>query len=150
MKDNFTAKMSMSKNQMFWSTFRIMWQNASIKDCYKNSSWLWDLQFGHINFKGLELLSKKKMVNDLLCINHQDQFCEGFLSGKQFRKSFAQETRSRVQNLLKLVLTDICWPIKPITFGARNYFLFFIDDFLRKIWVYFLKRKSKAFVILRS
>ena len=100
---------------------------------------------GHINFRSLELLSKKKMVNGLPCINHPDQLCEGCLLGKQFRKSFPQESHSRAPKQLELIHTDVCGPIKPSSFGGSNYFLLFIDDFSRKTWVYFLKQKSEAF-----
>ena len=37
-----------------------------LKACYKKSSWLWHLRFGHFNFGDLELLSKKEMVRRLL------------------------------------------------------------------------------------
>ena len=105
---------------------------------------------GSCQFKSLELLSKKKMVNDLPCINNPDQLCEGCLLGKQFRKSFPQESHSRVQKPLELIHADVCGTIKPSSFGDRNYFLLFIDDFLRKTWVYFLKQKSEAFMPLRN
>ena len=34
--------------------------------------------------------------------------------------------------------------------GGYNYFLTFIDDFTRKIWVYFLKHKSNAFICFQQ
>ena len=46
---------------------------------------------------------------------------------------------------LELVHTDV-WGLAPVS--ARNgvrYFLIFIDDFLRKVWVYFMKEKSEVF-----
>ena len=38
------------------------------------------------------------------------------------------------------------WGLSPVAsnMGAR-YYVTFIDDFLRKIWVYFLKQKSEVF-----
>ncbi|KAM2045153.1 hypothetical protein ACFX1T_009386 [Malus domestica] len=116
-----------------------------LKICYKDISWLWHLRFGHLNFGGLELLSKKEMVRGLPCISHPDQVCEGCLLGKQFRKSFPKESTTRAQKPLELIHTDVCGPIKPSSLGKNNYFLLFIDDFSRKTWVYFLKQKSEVF-----
>ncbi|MCI33542.1 retrovirus-related pol polyprotein from transposon tnt 1-94, partial [Trifolium medium] len=59
--------------------------------------------------------------------------------------SFPKESSSRAQKPLELIHTDVCGPIKPRSLGKSNYFLLFIDDFARKIWVYFLKEKSEVF-----
>ncbi|CAM8947363.1 unnamed protein product [Rhodiola kirilowii] len=39
---------------------------------FQDASWLSHLRFGHLNFGGLELLSKKEMVRGLPFINHPD------------------------------------------------------------------------------
>ncbi|KAE8709398.1 Agamous-like MADS-box protein AGL6 [Hibiscus syriacus] len=148
-KNNFIAKVPMSKNRMFLINI----QNdvaKCLKACYKDSSWLWHLRFGHLNFGGLELLSKKEMVKGLPCINHPDQLCEGCLVGKQFRKSFPKESETRAKKPLELIHTDVCGPIKPSSLGNNNYFLLFIDDFSRKTWVYFLKQKSEVFEVFKK
>ncbi|KAE8729726.1 hypothetical protein F3Y22_tig00003403pilonHSYRG00088 [Hibiscus syriacus] len=111
-KNNFIAKAPMSKNRMFLINI----QNdiaKCLKACYKDASWLWHLRFGHLNFGGLELLSKKEMVKGLPRINHPDQLCEGCLVGKQFRKNFLKESETRAKKPLELVYTDVCGPIKP-------------------------------------
>ena len=89
------------------------------------------------------MLSKTTMMRGLPSIEHPNQFCEGCLLGKQLRKSFPKEVSMRATKSLQLVHTDVCGPIRPSSFG--NYFLLLIDDFSRKMWVYFLKQKSKAF-----
>ncbi|CAJ2639360.1 unnamed protein product [Trifolium pratense] len=142
--NKFIAKVPMSRNRMFVLNM----QNdvaQCLKMCYKEESWLWHLRFGHLNFGGLELLSKKEMVRGLPYINHPNQVCEGCLLGKQFKMSFPKESSSREQKPLELIHTDVCGPIKPRSLGKSNYFLLFIDDFSRKTWVYFLKEKSEVF-----
>ena len=116
-----------------------------LKARHKDPSWTWHLRYGHLNFRGLELLFKKNMVKGLPYINHPDQLCEGCLLGKQFRKSFPKESNSRAQKPLELIHTDVCGPFKPNSLGKSNYFLLFIDDLSRKTWVYFLKQKSEVF-----
>jgi transposase InsO family protein len=116
----------------------------------KDSSWLWHLRFGYENFGGLKLLAQKKMVNGLPSINQPDQLCEGCLVGKQFRKSFSKESTTRANEPLQLVHVDVCGPIKSSSFSKNRYFLLFIDDFSRKIWVYFLKEKSQVFEVFKK
>ncbi|KAE8721075.1 hypothetical protein F3Y22_tig00016885pilonHSYRG00007 [Hibiscus syriacus] len=148
-KNNFIAKVPMSNKRMFLINI----QNdvaKCLKACYKDASWLWHLRFGHLNFGGLEMLSKKEMVKGLPRINHPDQLCEGCLVGKQFRKSFPKESETKAKKQLELIHTDVCEPIKPSSLGNSNYFLLFIDDFSRKTWVYFLKQKSEVFKVFKK
>ncbi|KAE8693794.1 Brefeldin A-inhibited guanine nucleotide-exchange protein 4 [Hibiscus syriacus] len=83
-----------------------------LKARYKDASWLLHLRFGHLNFGGLELLSKNEMVKGLPYINHLDQLCEGCLVGTQFRKSFPNESETRAKKPLELIHTDVYGPIK--------------------------------------
>ncbi|KAL8171000.1 hypothetical protein V2J09_022804 [Rumex salicifolius] len=75
-----------------------------------------------------ELMSKKEMVRGIPSIQHPEQLCEGFLLGKQFRRSFPNEAESRAKKPLELIHTDVCGPIKPSSLGKSNYFLLLIDD----------------------
>ncbi|XP_068329911.1 uncharacterized protein [Pyrus communis] len=106
-KGRLIAKIKMSKNAMFPMNI----QAKCLKICYKNISWLRHLCFGHLNFGGLKLLSKKEMMRGLPCISHPDQVCEGCLLGKltrkQFRKSFPNESTTRAQKPLELIHTDL-------------------------------------------
>ncbi|KAL5827881.1 hypothetical protein ACOSQ3_019732 [Xanthoceras sorbifolium] len=90
------------------------------------------------------------MVRGLPCINHPDQLCEGCLLEKQFRNTFPKQSDSRAKKPFELVHTDVCGSIKPSSLGSSNYFLFFIDDFSRKTWVYFLKQKSEVFGVFKK
>ena len=73
--DNLIAKVPMNKNRMF--ILKIQNDVAKcLKACVGDSSWLWHLRLGHLNFDGLNSLSKKHMVNGLPHINHPNQICE--------------------------------------------------------------------------
>ncbi|AAD32876.1 F14N23.14 [Arabidopsis thaliana] len=74
-ESNLITKVPMSKNRMFVLNIRNDIAQC-LKMCYKEESWLWHLRFGHLNFGGLELLSRKEMVRGLPCINHPKQGCE--------------------------------------------------------------------------
>ena len=47
----------------------------------------------------------------------------------------------KTEDILDYVHTDIWGPVKVVSKGGT-----FIDDYSRKVWVYFLKNKSKAYV----
>ncbi|KAJ7961681.1 Retrovirus-related Pol polyprotein from transposon TNT 1-94 [Quillaja saponaria] len=102
-----------------------------------------------IKGKGLKNLGEKKMVFGLPFIDHPNQLCEACLLGKHARKSFPKEA-TRATEPLQLIRTDVCGPIKPCSFGKNHYFLLFIDDYTRKTWVYFLKKKSEAFEVFKK
>jgi hypothetical protein len=50
----------------------------------------------------------------------------------------------RASQPLQLLHADICGPISPISNSHQWYLLTFIDDFSRKLWVFFLTDKSAA------
>ena len=45
---------------------------------------------------------------------------------------------------LELVHSDLCGPITPATNGGRRYFLLFVDDYSRYMWLQLLTSKDKA------
>lgn len=99
-----------------------------LKACHKDPTYNWHFRYRHINFGGLKLLLKKNMVKDLSSMNHLNQLCEECLLGKQFRKSFPQESNLRAQKSLELIHTDVCGPIKPISLAKViiSFFLYMI------------------------
>ena len=148
-ENNLIAKVPMTRNRMF--LLNIQYDvTKCLKTCVNETSWLWHLRYGHINFDNLNLLSKNELVKGLPSIDHPDQLCEGCLLGKQSRKSFPKEATFRAKEPLELIHTDICGPIKPSSHGKNKYFLFFIDDFSCKTWAYFFKKNSRHLACLKN
>ena len=48
-------------------------------------------------------------------------------------------------DVLELVHSDVCGPMSTPSLGGSRYFLTFIDDKTRFVWVYFLKSKDEVF-----
>ncbi|XP_048131650.1 uncharacterized protein LOC125314188 [Rhodamnia argentea] len=88
------AFVKMSKNRMFTPNIKDE-MSTCLQACIDNPSWLWHLRFGHLNFGGLNMLSRKKMVYGLPHIDHPDQLCEGCVIGKHSRTSFPKESTYR-------------------------------------------------------
>eukprot|EP00253_Pinus_taeda_P029009 PITA_29009 len=126
------AEVKMTRNRMFPLRIRADLKNKNeiaavtqeaFQSMPKDENWLWHLRFGHLNFGGLNLLSRKEMVKGLPLIEKPDNLCEGCILGKQHRESFP---------------------------SGNQYFLTFIDDFTRKTWIYFLKNKNEVFEKFRN
>ena len=47
--------------------------------------------------------------------------------------------------MLHVVHTDVKGPAKTTTMGGFMYYVTFIDDHTRTVWVYFMKEKSEVF-----
>ena len=71
--------------------------------------------------------------------------CESCILGKQKNVSFLKTGRTPNAEKLELVHTDLWGPSPVASLGGSRYYITFIDDSSRKVWVYFLKNKSKVF-----
>ena len=103
---------------------------------------LWHMRLGHMSERGMTVLSKR----GLLCGEQTTSldFCEHCVLGKQCRVSFSTGTHS-TKGTLDYIHSDLWGPAQVPSKGGALYFVTFIDDYSRKVWVYFLKRKSDVF-----
>jgi len=111
----------------------------------EDDSQLWHQRLGHLNYTSLAALEKEGMVTGLPSIRESTNVCEACMLGKQHRSAFPTDAAKRASKPLELVHSDICGPMKTTSIAGSRYFLTFIDDLTRHIWVYFLKEKSQAF-----
>ncbi|RYA47095.1 hypothetical protein DD606_23800, partial [Enterobacter cloacae complex sp. GF14B] len=108
---------------------------------------LWHSRLGHMSKKGMEILSRSGYLpgfsfNDF-------EFCEHCLYGKQTQQPHKHRS-SRRDTQLALVHSDLCGPMPNLSLGGASYFMTFIDDYSRKVWVYFLKHKDEAFSVFKT
>ena len=103
---------------------------------------LWNLRLSHISEKGLNVLAKKDVLLGLK--NAYLEKCSHCMAGKQTRVSFKRHPPSRKSKLFQLIHYDVCGPLKVKYFSAALYFVTFIDDCSRKLWVYTLKTNDQV------
>lgn len=113
--------------------------NVVKKQC---SPELWHKRLSHISAKGLDVLVKKNILQGAKSSIFDK--CSHCLEGKQTRVSFKTNPPHRQPNVLDLVHSDVCGPLKVKTLGGASYFVTFIDDHSRKLWVYALKTKDQV------
>ena len=88
------------------------------------------------------LVSKGKLP--ALKFNDFD-ICESCILGKQKNVRFLKTGRTSKAEKLELVHTNLWGPSSVASLGGSRYYITFIDDSSRNVWVYFLKNKSDVF-----
>ena len=116
--------------------------NKRLKISHENESLLWHYRLGHISNKRI----KKLQDSNLLDLNSYEQIetCEPCLIGKMTKKPFKMKG-TRAKDLLELIHSDVCGPIKPSARDGFKYFITFTDDYSRFGYVYLMKSKSESF-----
>ena len=109
---------------------------------------LWHNRLGHMSAKGLMILAEKNLLTGM-----KKGFlkrCAHCLSGKQTGVAFKTHRHTRKPGMLDLVYSDVYGPMKTKTLGGSLYFVTFIDDHSRKIWVYTLKIKDQVLGVFKQ
>jgi hypothetical protein len=136
----------MTMNRMFIVIAKIQFPDHH---CFitpaQNLEYLWHCRYGHLSFGGLQTLLQKGMVHGLPQSKYSNMICEDCILGKHHRNSFPRTTTWRASQPLELLHADLCGPISPISNSHKRYLFTVIDDFSRKLWVFFLTDKSEAF-----
>jgi hypothetical protein len=100
---------------------------------------LWHMRLGHMGERGMLELHKRNLLKGIKSCKLD--FCKFCVLGKQCKVQFRTATH-RTKGILDYVHSDVWGPARVASKGGSLYFLTFIDDFSRKVWVYFMKHKS--------
>lgn len=117
--------------------------NAYMSDVKRDDIFLWHQRMGHLNLDTLKKLKENsegftlsdKQVNNITCITCKE--------GKQTRMPFKSQG-SHSSRLLELVHSDLCGPMETQSLGGGKYFLTFLDDYSKKVFVYILNNKTEV------
>ncbi|GJV99320.1 retrotransposon protein, putative, ty1-copia subclass [Tanacetum coccineum] len=113
--------------------------NKRVK-CDLDSTYLWHNHLAHIDKKHIKQLQQ----DGLLKSTDDESFdkCESCLSGKKTNKPFPY-SNERAKDLLGIIHTDICGPLRYVSRQGASYFITFTDDYSRHGYVYLLKHKHE-------
>ena len=127
-----------------YGLYRISLQNEAInnslhvhtgtKRCNINedSSMLWHQRFGHISIDRIKRLVKDEVLNTL---DYTDlETCVDCIKRKKTTKSKKDANRS--SNIFEMIHINICCP--DMDMPGKKYFITFIDDYSRYMYVYLL------------
>ncbi|KAG8497200.1 hypothetical protein CXB51_008576 [Gossypium anomalum] len=89
---------------------------VSAKDVDSEATRLWHMRLGHAGEKALQTLVKQGLLKAI----------------------------HNTKGILDYVHSDVWGPTKVASFGGMHYFVTFVDDYSRKVWVYLMKRKNEV------
>lgn len=106
---------------------------------------LWHKRLGHLNYDSMRRMRDGAVTGIDFESGAIGLFnCEVCAEGKQHRLPF-EESHSTTEDVLELVHSDVAGPMETVSIGGARYMLTFIDDYSRKNFLYFLKRKSDVY-----
>ncbi|GJU35048.1 retrotransposon protein, putative, ty1-copia subclass [Tanacetum coccineum] len=118
--------------------------NVSTKRAKHNldSTYLWHCRLAHISKKRIEKLQHKGLLKS----TDDESFdqCVSFLSDKMTRKSFPHRPEWAT-DLLGIIHTDVCGPLRHVLKQGASYFITFMDDYSRCGYVYLLNHIHEVF-----
>lgn len=76
-----------TKNRMYTIKPNVTSPVCLLSKC-DDQAWVWHARYGHLNFRALQELGAKKMVEGMPVINRVGQICDGCVIGKQHRSPF--------------------------------------------------------------
>ena len=138
-KGNLVRARGEKSAKLYWTKALVAKDTVNAMDMEAS---LWHRRLNHISEKGLNCLAKKDVLQGLKSVELER--CSHCMDDKQTRVSFKKYPTSRKSELLQLVHSDVCGPLKVKSFSGALYFVTFIDDCSKKLWVYALKRKDQV------
>ena len=132
---------------LYYLNCQMMNPHQIINTAREQSVKVWHHRYGHLNVRNLKKLANEQLVNGLNCddVSGEMEFCESCVQGKIHRTPFQTGGGKRAEVPLGLVHSDVCGKINSKSLGGAEYFLTFVDDKTRYVWVYILKHKSQVF-----
>ncbi|GJS42588.1 retrotransposon protein, putative, ty1-copia subclass [Tanacetum coccineum] len=118
--------------------------NVSTKRAKPNldSTYLWHCRLAHISKKRIERLQQEGLLKST--DDESSDQCVSCLSSKMTRKLFPYRPE-RATDLLRIIYTDVCGPLRHVSRQGASYFIIFTDDYSCYGYVYLLKHKHEVF-----
>lgn len=102
----------------------------------------WHSRLGHAS---TPVISKVISKNSLPCLDesNKESVCDACQKAKSHRLPYPK-SRSVSSKPLELIFSDV-WGPPPSSVGRNKYYVSFIDDYSKYVWIYLIKHKSEVF-----
>ena len=130
------------KNNLYYYNGSTVTESAAVvseKDVDSDMIRLWHMRLGHAGEKALNSLVDQGLLKGVKTCKLD--FCEHCVLGKQTRVKFATAVHD-TKGILDYVHSDVWGPTRTASLGGKHYFVTFVDDFSRRVWVYTMKKKD--------
>nr|GEZ77322.1 hypothetical protein [Tanacetum cinerariifolium] len=105
-----------------------------------DSFYLWHCRLAHIDKKRITKLQKDGILKST--DNEPYDKFESCISITMTKKHFSHKTE-KVNDVIGLIHTDVCGPLRHVSKKSASYFITFTDDYSRYGYVYLLKHKHE-------
>jgi hypothetical protein len=108
---------------------------------------IWHKWVGHVNLQHFKLMERQNLVGGLPKFGTKEvmsKVCETCQLGKQANHPFLAQTTHVNSKPLEMIHSNV-WTTKTKSIGGCRYYVNFIDDRTKKVWVYFMKHQGKVF-----
>ena len=110
----------------------------------KSDTKIWHAKLGHLNQKDMNAMLTNKNVFGMKFNKPVDLTkCQICLQGKITSTPFAKR-KATSSELLELVYSDVCGPMRESSMSGARYFVTFIDDYSQWCILYFLRHNGEV------
>ncbi|KAH9656595.1 hypothetical protein KPL70_022738 [Citrus sinensis] len=117
---------------------------ANVVEAHSDTTKLWHVRLGHAGEKSLQTLMRHGLLKGTKTCKLN--FCKHCVVCKKIRVKFGT-TNHDTREILEYVHSDVWGPTKTASIGGSHYFVTFIDDFSRRVWVYTMRAKDEVLEI---
>lgn len=103
---------------------------------------LWHKRLGHLCRIGMNQLKNHDVGVDFTSVDKNS--CIACVEGKQSRKPFKKVAINRATSPLDLIHMDLLGPVSITSFQGNRFMLTLVDDYTRKVFVYFISSKTEV------
>ncbi|GAB2292076.1 hypothetical protein Dimus_038187 [Dionaea muscipula] len=126
-----------------WST--AMGETCLVAKAKTEVSWLWHKKMSHLNFKAINKLARKGLVEGLPdVVFKKDSISDSCRKGKQIKASFKGKTVQSSHRILEMLHMDLFGPVDPVSISGKKYTLVVVDDYSRYTWTVLLNKKKET------
>ncbi|GMF68371.1 unnamed protein product [Phytophthora fragariaefolia] len=145
---NIKAKKSATSKLYQFTTKPVQKQEAHVATSCKPTA-VMHKRFGHPNIRVLQALTKDQALKGLevtTVVPRDNFFCSACTYAKSHRNAFHSNRHiERATMSLHKVHSDICGPLPVPSISGCRYFVVFIDDFTRYMFLYPIKARSQLY-----
>ncbi|KAH9650701.1 retrovirus-related pol polyprotein from transposon TNT 1-94-like protein [Citrus sinensis] len=113
---------------------------ANVVEAHSDTTKLWHVRLGHAGEKSLQTLMRHGLLKGTKTCKLN--FCEHCVVGKKTRVKFGTANHD-TREILEYVHSDVWGPTKTASIGGSHYFVIFVDDFSRRVWVYTMRANDE-------
>ncbi|GAB2271014.1 hypothetical protein Dimus_038896 [Dionaea muscipula] len=126
-----------------WST--AIGETCLVAKAKTEVSWLWHKRMSHLNFKTINKLARKGLVEGLPdVVFKKESICDSCQREKQIKASFKGKTVQSSCRILEMLHMDLFGRVDPMSISGKKNTLVIVDDFSRYTWTVFLNKKKET------